>query len=383
MVTQDINTDIRFFKPNDPYYYEVDNLPLLDLLKNDVILRDEINKILDVSINHATIGYVDDEVQLAIGDDTKVNINIPPNAGSAPFGNILEWVEAQLYGSNELWGLTDVHSGTNNDYNRRDETYLRYNAGDQKYYHDSTEEVMGRGLLEDMMNVGPDWLGEWNSGDVISVQNDINYPNGIRFRMVSAGGGAGASEMNDLVDVSLGGATWRGEGDIPIWNTTLDQFKRAFTQYTSIYTEHSIFHEPDTYTPQDAVASTSTAVGWTTVSCQYAPLSTDSTTVIDYAYLCFHIVGEGGSGSATPSITYRLNSASADRQVAHGHGTSAAGTDTEVWVAQKVPVENNSVGKGKFSFQYKSTTGQTSKIRIGILGVWTTTLVRTIGETQP
>ena len=37
-----INKNIRWYQPNDPYYYEVDNLPLTDLLNNDVILEDRI-----------------------------------------------------------------------------------------------------------------------------------------------------------------------------------------------------------------------------------------------------------------------------------------------------------------------------------------------------
>jgi len=38
-----INRNIRYYKPNDPYYYEVDNLPLQDLLNNDVDLQAQVN----------------------------------------------------------------------------------------------------------------------------------------------------------------------------------------------------------------------------------------------------------------------------------------------------------------------------------------------------
>jgi len=37
-----INKNIRWYQPNDPYYYEVDNLPLTDLLNNDTILEDRL-----------------------------------------------------------------------------------------------------------------------------------------------------------------------------------------------------------------------------------------------------------------------------------------------------------------------------------------------------
>jgi hypothetical protein len=50
-MAQRINEDIRFYLPADPYYYEVDNLPLEDLLANDVRLQSQID-----SINSAETG---------------------------------------------------------------------------------------------------------------------------------------------------------------------------------------------------------------------------------------------------------------------------------------------------------------------------------------
>jgi len=44
-MTQRINEDIRFYLPADPYYYQVDNLPLEDLLSNDVRLQSQIDEI--------------------------------------------------------------------------------------------------------------------------------------------------------------------------------------------------------------------------------------------------------------------------------------------------------------------------------------------------
>ena len=40
-----INEDIRFYLPADPYYYQVDNLPLQDLLDNDIVLQEQIDNI--------------------------------------------------------------------------------------------------------------------------------------------------------------------------------------------------------------------------------------------------------------------------------------------------------------------------------------------------
>jgi len=43
-----INKTIRFYQPNDPYYWEVDNLPLSDLLSNDIVLDDKISELKDI-----------------------------------------------------------------------------------------------------------------------------------------------------------------------------------------------------------------------------------------------------------------------------------------------------------------------------------------------
>ena len=40
-----INQNIRYYQPNDPYYWEVDNLPLTDLLNNDVILQQRLTNL--------------------------------------------------------------------------------------------------------------------------------------------------------------------------------------------------------------------------------------------------------------------------------------------------------------------------------------------------
>ena len=38
---------IRYFKANDPIYYEVDNIPLKQLQENDLWLKDQIGSVLD------------------------------------------------------------------------------------------------------------------------------------------------------------------------------------------------------------------------------------------------------------------------------------------------------------------------------------------------
>ena len=103
MVT--VNENIRFYKPNDPYFYEVDNLPLIDLLENDKILAEAINDILLSQSNFATEGYV----QLAVGDSSIININGDGDTanGGLP-NNVIQWVLSQNYGQGSLESLTDT-----------------------------------------------------------------------------------------------------------------------------------------------------------------------------------------------------------------------------------------------------------------------------------
>ena len=53
-MAQRINEDIRFYLPSDPYYYQVDNLPLQDLLNNDVILQNQLDEVNTVTTS--TVG---------------------------------------------------------------------------------------------------------------------------------------------------------------------------------------------------------------------------------------------------------------------------------------------------------------------------------------
>ena len=71
-----INPNIRFYLPGDPYYYEVDNLPLKDLDENDKSLQeqiDNVNKRLDSNAGTVSregfvelMPYFDDRVDGAI-----------------------------------------------------------------------------------------------------------------------------------------------------------------------------------------------------------------------------------------------------------------------------------------------------------------------------
>ena len=109
-----INEDIRFYKENDPVYYEVDNLPLRDLLEND--------KALDVTVTNLVKGKVDAPVarknwrelqpyvsSVIIGDTSKTAIYVRP-------GNFLARVNSptETYTGIEekIPGVMDVNAKT-------------------------------------------------------------------------------------------------------------------------------------------------------------------------------------------------------------------------------------------------------------------------------
>ena len=83
-----INEKIRFYKENDPYYYEVDNLPLIDLLENDRSLRDEINDIILNNQNWATEYFTAVTIQSAIGNSGDIDIQ---SDGVVTPNNVVAW----------------------------------------------------------------------------------------------------------------------------------------------------------------------------------------------------------------------------------------------------------------------------------------------------
>ena len=85
-----INRAIRFYQPNDPYYWQVDNLPLTDLLDNDIILEERI-------------GLLEDAVQ-GLGDTNKGSF------GLGALADLKAWVEPTS-GTTEDFGKVFVRPG--------------------------------------------------------------------------------------------------------------------------------------------------------------------------------------------------------------------------------------------------------------------------------
>lgn len=68
-----INTDIRFYKANDPYYWEVDNLPLRDLVENDRLLEEALTSSTGSGVSITKASYSELQPYFS-GTDGKVYV---------------------------------------------------------------------------------------------------------------------------------------------------------------------------------------------------------------------------------------------------------------------------------------------------------------------
>ena len=81
-----INKNIRFYQPNDPYYYQVDNLPLVDLLNNDIALENRLTE-LEQSVNTVVTGGTQGSITLGSISDLKAYVE-PVTGDIDKFGRI-------------------------------------------------------------------------------------------------------------------------------------------------------------------------------------------------------------------------------------------------------------------------------------------------------
>lgn len=100
---------IRFFKANDPYYFEVDNIPLKQLQENCLWLKDQLRKTIEPKITAVKRGDIDELRPYSTGGDRKVRVKpgrytarINDASKANPLGYILK-VAGEAAGDVDAW----------------------------------------------------------------------------------------------------------------------------------------------------------------------------------------------------------------------------------------------------------------------------------------
>ena len=162
-----INEAIRYHKPNDPYYWEVDNLPLIDIMRNIVLTAAKINELVIEINNHYDKGEIDSlrTRDLFDVDDVTPGLN-----------DVLKWNGATYTpgpGSNWTYELEDVYNpnpGTNPNASNVEGTVLKWSEvlNPPQFYQSQLE-------LDDIYNVGvPKWDDFWTTSNPTgNKQGDI------------------------------------------------------------------------------------------------------------------------------------------------------------------------------------------------------------------
>ena len=97
-MTQTINHaalgDIRWYKPNDPYYYEVDNLPLKSIRSNSVTIKQKVNEIIDKMYTISEIDAMFDDLLLVEYTTELLDVATTP---ATQQGEVLVWDGVSQY----------------------------------------------------------------------------------------------------------------------------------------------------------------------------------------------------------------------------------------------------------------------------------------------
>ena len=86
--------DIRWYKPNDPYYYEVDNLPLKSVRSNSVTIKQKVNEIIDKMYTISEIDAMFDALLLVEYTTELLDVATTP---ATQQGEVLVWDGVSQY----------------------------------------------------------------------------------------------------------------------------------------------------------------------------------------------------------------------------------------------------------------------------------------------
>jgi len=156
-----INEAIRYHKPNDPYYWEVDNLPLIDIMRNIVLTADKINELVLEVNNHYDKGEIDAFfLDLTTRKLKDVKDVLPENGASLIWHDSTnEYIPIK---NHYTYGLLDVYNptpGTDPNANNQEGWVLKWSDTRNQFYQFAPE-------LKDNFNVN---IPAWN--DYYSTSN--------------------------------------------------------------------------------------------------------------------------------------------------------------------------------------------------------------------
>jgi hypothetical protein len=180
---------IRYFKANDPYYYEVDNIPIKQLEENDKFIKDQIDGLItfkdNLKIEIDRTGFT--ELQpYATGNDRKVRVK--PGKFTARINNAFSITPLQMIEQVEGWGNTRHSYFDSNTWET--ETNIGTNVS-------AVLETFQNGLLGNALNMNG--LAERAFTFPIPDEDgvDFSYAGGPNFLNISS---AGYSQLDSQID---------------------------------------------------------------------------------------------------------------------------------------------------------------------------------------
>ena len=192
-----IKQTIRMYGPNDPYFWEVDNLPLEDLLENTARLQAQINEFPDFSI-YATTGELEAQfVKIPdynnrtledLEEDFNFSLRDPQENDVLLFTNGF-WRSTDKDSRRDLFPKTigdlhDVDSALNTPSNTTDGHVLKWQNGqweaaediEYPYLNDLEDVTMSNPQNGDILyRSGSQWINGWPSD--LPHFDDFNSPN--------------------------------------------------------------------------------------------------------------------------------------------------------------------------------------------------------------
>jgi len=160
----DIIQPVRKYKPNDPYYYEVDNLPIEELESNCVTLNTNIRTIRDTVVTEYTS---EDTV------NTKIAAAQAYTHNTWAFGPYQTYLEGNLFDSNLTFNTGKVYQ----QQQIWDES-VGYSTGPlfsrfMGKYIDRDGHQGGTGVGQILNEAGTAWT--WTAGHILDWFYDKNY----------------------------------------------------------------------------------------------------------------------------------------------------------------------------------------------------------------